>query len=109
MGESRLDGNFSLDFFFIPIRGGAAFRNLSPSRRHTRGVQQRRHQLRLSGAAVAYNANVANVLGGIALHIDLHWARSAMHSIRRGPAPGLWCWGLRARPFPWVLRRRTKS
>src|ERR1700676_4326695 len=28
---------------------------------------------------------------------------------RRGPAPGYGAGILRARPFPWVLRRRTKS
>src|SRR5260370_367631 len=41
------------------------------ARGHTRGEEQRRHQLRLSGAAVADNANVANVLGEIRLHTDL--------------------------------------
>jgi hypothetical protein len=29
--------------------------------------------LRLSGAAVAYNANVSNVLGGIDFHTDLQF------------------------------------
>src|SRR6267154_725722 len=79
VGQAGLNGNFSLNFLFVPIGGGAAFRNFSPSGGHARGVEQRRHQLRLSGAAVADNANVTNVLGGIALHTDLQWARSAKH------------------------------
>jgi len=34
-------------------------------------VKQRRHQLRLSGAAVADNANVSDVLSGIRFHRNL--------------------------------------
>src|SRR5262249_49841728 len=56
--------------FVVPVSGGAAIRNFSPPRGHTCGVQQRRHQLRLAGAAVTYNANVSNVLGEIGFHAD---------------------------------------
>src|SRR5712664_144085 len=76
VGETRLNGDFSGDFFFVPIGGTAAFRNFSPTRSHARGEEQRRHQLRLAGAAVADNANVANVPGEIGLHANLQKARS---------------------------------
>src|SRR5208283_6195916 len=29
MGQSRLDGDFARDFFFVPVRGGSAFRNFA--------------------------------------------------------------------------------
>src|SRR6266851_1420728 len=76
VGETRLNGDFSGDFFFVPVGSGAAFRNFSPTRSHDRGEEQRRHQLRLAGAAVADNANVANVPGEIGLHANLQKARS---------------------------------
>src|SRR5206468_11003541 len=88
IGQSRLNGNLSRDFFFVPVRGGAAFRNFSPPRRHSRGEEQRRHQLRLAGAAVAYNADVSNVLGEIALHANLQKARSGRTISGAGLAPG---------------------
>src|SRR2546430_17425012 len=56
-------------------------------RSHSRGEEQRRHQLRLAGAAVAYNADVSDVLGEIALHANLQKARSVRWKWR-GPAPG---------------------
>ena len=68
VSKTGLNGDFSRDFFFVPVGSGAAFRNFSPPRGHARGEEQRRHQLRLAGAAVTYNANVANVLGEIAFH-----------------------------------------
>src|SRR6202051_830236 len=76
--DRRLNGKFARDFFFIPVGGVASLRSFSPARGCARGVEQRRHQLRLTGAAVADNANVANVLGEIALHIDLRRARSVL-------------------------------
>src|ERR1700688_1491333 len=76
--DSRLNGKFARDFFFVPVGGGASFRSFSPARGGPRGEEQRRHQLRLTGAAVADNANVANVLGEIAIHVDLRRARSVL-------------------------------
>src|SRR3981081_857794 len=76
--DSRLNGKFARDFFFVPVGGGASLRSFSPSRSCARGEEQRRHQLRLTGAAVADNANVTNVLGEIAFHIDLRRARSVL-------------------------------
>src|SRR5262249_40874027 len=93
--QARLNGDFSCDLLVIPIGRGAAFCNLSPSRGHSRGEEQRRHQLRFAGAAVADNANVANVLGGIALHRVLRILLTVRRSLSearltflRGPAPG---------------------
>jgi hypothetical protein len=71
ISEAGLNRDFPGDFFFVPVGRSAAFRNLSPARGHPRSEEQRRHQLRLAGAAVADNANVSYVLGEIALHIDL--------------------------------------
>src|ERR1700730_6221464 len=76
--DSRLNGKFSGYFFFVPVGGSASFRSFSPARCCARGVEQRRHQLRLTGAAVADNADVANVLGEIAFHVDLRRARSVL-------------------------------
>ena len=80
--QPGLNRDFPAYFFFIPIRGCASLRNFSPSRSHPRGVQQRRHQLRLASAAVAYNANVANVLGEIALHLKPPSKRGPSRRIR---------------------------
>src|SRR5205807_10634146 len=98
MGETGLNGDFSGDFFFVPVGGGGAFRNFSPTRSHARGEEQRRHQLRLAGAAVADNAHVANVPGEIALHTNLlvlltptrpgSTGEVRPDGFRRGPAPG---------------------
>ena len=78
VGNSRLNGKLACDFFFVPVGGGASLRSFSPARGCARGVEQRRHQLRLTGAAVADNPNVANVLGEIAFHVDLRRARSVL-------------------------------
>ena len=78
VGQRGLNGKLARDFFFVPVGGGASFRSLSPARRGARGEEQRRDQLRLTGAAVADNANVANVPGEIAFHVDLHRARSVL-------------------------------
>src|SRR6266446_3976691 len=87
MRETRLNGNLSGDFFFVPVRGGAAFRNFSPARSHARGKEQRRHQLRLAGAAVADNANVSNVPGEIAFHKTSR-GEGRPEGFRRRPEPG---------------------
>jgi hypothetical protein len=58
-------------------------------------VQQRRHQLRLAGAAVTYNANVSDVLGEIGFHANSTFSaidgrsrrKSATCFFKRGPAP----------------------
>ncbi len=71
VGEAGLNRNFSADFFFVPVGGGGAFRNFSPTRSHSRSEEQRRHELRFACAAVAYNAHVSDVLGEIRLHADL--------------------------------------
>src|ERR1700680_536314 len=76
--DGRLNGKFARDFFFVPVGSGASIRSLSPTRSCARGEEQRRHQLRLTGAAVADNANVANVLGQMAFHVDLRRARSVL-------------------------------
>src|ERR1700688_425191 len=76
--DSRLNGKFARDFFFVPVGGCASFRSFSPARGCARGEEQRRHQLRLTGAAVADNANIANVLGEIPFNVDLHRARSVL-------------------------------
>src|SRR6202011_1938884 len=76
--DSRLNGKFARDFFFVPVGGGASLRSFSPARGCARGEEQRRHQLRLTGAAVADNANITNVLGEIAFHVDLRRARSVL-------------------------------
>src|SRR4029077_15431603 len=115
VGQSGLRGNFTGNFFFVKIGGGGAIRNLSPTRSHTRGEEQRRHQLRLSGAAVADNANVANVLGEIRLHTDLPicaacgvQARSVLAMAGAGLRLGeLRCWGRRA--WPLASRRKFAS
>src|ERR1700738_642987 len=86
--DSRLNGKFARDFFFVPVGGGVSLRSFSPSRSCARGEEQRRHQLRLTGAAVADNANVTNVLGEIALHVDLHRARSVLVKKGAGLRPG---------------------
>src|SRR6202163_1407717 len=96
--DSRLNGKFARDFFFVPVGGGASLRSFSPARRRARGEEQRRHQLRLAGAAVADNANVANVPGEIALHTTLlvlvtptrpgSAGEVRPEGFRRGPAPG---------------------
>src|SRR5208282_4735845 len=71
VSEAGLNGDFSGNFFLVPVAGGAAVRNFSPAWGGARGEEQRRHQLRLAGAAVADNANVANVLGEIVFHTVL--------------------------------------
>src|SRR5229473_7059307 len=86
MSETGLNGDFSGDFFLVPIRGGAAFGHFSPTRSHSRGEEQRRHQLGFPGAAVADNANVANVPGEIALHVNLQKARSVRKNWARACA-----------------------
>jgi len=58
-----LNGDLARDFFFVPVCGGAASATFPQRGVIPRGVKQRRHQLRLPGAAVADNANVAKVLG----------------------------------------------
>src|SRR5208283_2605845 len=68
VSEARLDGDFARDFFFVPVRGGGAFRNFAKALGRSGGKKQRRHQLRLAGAAVAYNANISDVLGRINFH-----------------------------------------
>src|ERR1700674_4702486 len=98
MGETGLNRNLARDFFFVPVGSGAPFRNFSPARSHPRGEEQRRHQLRFPGAAVADNANVANVPGEIALHTNLLIYMNPVRpgssgegrpkGIGRGPAPG---------------------
>src|ERR1700730_18290616 len=76
--DSRLNGKFARDFFFVPVGGGASLRSFSPSRGCARGEEQRRHQLRLTGAAVADNANVTNVLGEIAFHLHIRRTRPVL-------------------------------
>src|SRR6266700_615849 len=76
-GEARLNGDFSRDFLFVPVGGGAAFRNFSPARRH-------------AGAAVAYNANVSDVLGKIGLHANLQKARSVRKKSGAGRRLASW-------------------
>src|SRR6266403_739010 len=39
MGETGLNGDFSGDFFFVPVGGGGAFSNFSPTRSHARGEE----------------------------------------------------------------------
>src|SRR5277367_1400763 len=98
VSKSRLNRNFPRDFFIVPIRRSAAFRNFPPARRHSRGIKQRRHQLRLPGAAVADNANVSNVLGEIALHTDLPLRGTGdAGANRRGPSRRI-----QARACAWV-------
>src|SRR5438874_4831791 len=95
VSEARLNGYFPRHLLVVPIGGGAAIRNFSPPRRHARGVQQRRHQLRLAGAAVTYNANVSDVLGEIGFHANSTFSaidgrsrrKSAAWFFKRGPAP----------------------
>src|SRR5208337_2182872 len=66
--QTRLDGDFTGNFFFVPVRGGGTFRNFAKALGRSGGKEQRRHQLRLAGAAVAYNANISDVLGRINFH-----------------------------------------
>ena len=75
VGEAGLNGDFARDFLFVPIGDRRAFRNFTPPLGHASGVEQRRHQLRFAGAAVAYNAHVADVLGEIGFHADLQRAK----------------------------------
>src|SRR5262249_28941345 len=83
--KPSLNGYFPRDFLFVPIGNRSSIRNLSPPLRHACGVEQRRHQLRLAGAAVAYNANVSNVLSRIDFHTDLQLSSPARGE-RRGPS-----------------------
>src|SRR5438034_8974113 len=53
IAQSRRNGNLARDFFFVSLRGAAAFRNYSPPRRRARAVRHPRDQFRLAVAAVA--------------------------------------------------------
>src|SRR5262249_1492163 len=76
------------DLFFVKICSGGTFRNFSPARSHARGEEQRRHQLRFSGAAVTYNANVSDVLGVIDFHTDLPFCAATGEQVRSVPDRG---------------------
>src|ERR1700738_5228460 len=112
--DSRLNGKFARNFFFVPVGGSASLRSFSPARGCARGEEQRRHQLRLTGAAVADNANVANVLGEIALHVDLRRARSVLNEkgagLRLSELNNLRSAVLRFSPFhsKWETKQKIK-
>ena len=67
-GDGGLNGNFSGDFFFVPVGDGGAFVDFAEARGHARSEQQRRYELRLPRIAVAYNANVTDCIGGVSFH-----------------------------------------
>ena len=68
VGDSGIDGNFSSDFFFVPIGDRGTFGDFSQPRRHPSRKKQRRDQLGLTGVAVTDNADVANPVCSVGFH-----------------------------------------
>ncbi len=69
-GEPAIDRDFSRDFFFVPVSDGRTVGDLTQPRRHTRGEEQRRHELGFPRGAVAYNAHVAYPFGVVGFHVS---------------------------------------